>query len=364
MKGTGFGAALVLSTTLTVIIWGREWQALRYLLWAPGWALTGLLALAWPLAMISRHGTKVIGLWVLHISDRVLPPTSHGQFAGETWTCYLVNVVGQGLPWTPLAIAGAALAAYRHHIGIHQGVLRFDRNYPSISAGHRLLWSWTIVPLLLVSVTRARNAHYAIHAMVPWSFWASIALTDMSTILCRRGWTMVRLRQVTLGIFSLLALSYGVGYWLAGACINHHYHSSETAFYQHVGQTLQPGEQITLLYDEWDRDPYHTPFGQIPHDLALRLFYLRHPACWHFGVASLAAHSHTCTYGTSQVSTSSPLLIIGRYRDLKELTRLGNVEVLAYSAAKRWDRRYISLRLWPYITAVAQRPITVSGPSK
>jgi len=362
VKGTGFGAVLVLGTTLTVIIWGREWRTLRYLLWAPGWALAGLLALAWPLLMISQHGTKVIGLWVLHISDRVLPPSSHGQFAGETWACYLLNVFGQGLPWTPLAIAGATLAAYRHHMGTHLGVLRSDRNYPDVSARNRLLWSWTTVPFVLVSITRARNAHYAIYAMVPWSFWASIALTHLSTVLCQRGWAMARLKRVALGVFSLLALSYGIGYWLAGAYVSHH--SPETMFYQRVGQALQPGEQMTLLYDEWDRDPYYTPFGQIPHDLALRLFYLRHPACWHFGVASLAAHAHTCAQGTPQVSTGSPLLLIGRDRDLRELRLLGNVEVLAYSATKRWDRHYVSLRLRPYPAAVTQRASTVAGSSK
>ena len=31
---------------------------------------------------------------------------------------------------------------------------------------------------------------------------------------------------------------------------------------------------LVLLYDDWDRNPYESPFGPIPHDLAVRLFYL------------------------------------------------------------------------------------------
>ena len=41
---------------------------------------------------------------------------------------------------------------------------------------------------------------------------------------------------------------------------------------------------LTLLYDDWDRNPYESPFGLIPHDLAVRLFYLGRSACWHNGL--------------------------------------------------------------------------------
>ena len=40
---------------------------------------------------------------------------------------------------------------------------------------------------------------------------------------------------------------------------------------------------LALLYDDWDRNPYESPFGRIPHDLAVRLFYLGRSACWHIG---------------------------------------------------------------------------------
>ena len=33
----------------------------------------------------------------------------------------------------------------------------------------------------------------------------------------------------------------------------------------------RPGEPLALLYDDWDRAPYPTPFGPVPHDLAVRL---------------------------------------------------------------------------------------------
>ena len=50
--------------------------------------------------------------------------------------------------------------------------------------------------------------------------------------------------------------------------------------------------RLTLLYDDWDRNPYESPFGLIPHDLAVRLFYLGRSACWHIGPSSLLAHDH------------------------------------------------------------------------
>lgn len=143
----------------------------------------------------------------------------------------------------------------------------------------------------------------------------------------------------------LLPLMYGLGYWLAGPKFDHR--RQETRFYENVSHRLYVGEDLALLYDDWDRDPYYTPFGQIPHDLAVRLYYLRHPASWHFGTASLAHYLHTRARVASPSCALTSVVIIGRDRDLEALRVIGSVEVLAHSGTWRWDRSYVAVRLRP-----------------
>ena len=41
----------------------------------------------------------------------------------------------------------------------------------------------------------------------------------------------------------------------------------EWAFYESASRLIPPGESVTLLYDDWDRNPYESPFGAFPHEL-------------------------------------------------------------------------------------------------
>jgi 4-amino-4-deoxy-L-arabinose transferase-like glycosyltransferase len=363
VKGTGFGAVLTLSVVFTVIVWGREWRVLKIFVWAPGWVVAGFLGLGWPLAMVARHGARVVGLWSVHVSGRLTPLAGHGPFAGEASWSYARDILGQGLPWTPLAIAGVLFAIVRRWQTCGAEEEQRSAKYLHVQAGNRLLWAWTFIPLVLVSFTRVRNAHYAIYAMIPWSFWSAFALIRIATVLRHRGWWPARLGQGALATFPLLSLSYGLGYCLVGSQFSHH--GLETDFYERVGRQLRPAEELILLYDDWDRDPYDTPFGPIPHDLAIRLYYLGQPACWHFGVPSLAAHPRMCTRARSPACGSSSLLIIGRDRDLDALGTLGSVQVLARGSTQRWDRSYVAARLWPYVKQSSPSVVPVCNlPSK
>jgi 4-amino-4-deoxy-L-arabinose transferase-like glycosyltransferase len=96
----------------------------------------------------------------MHVVDRVGDRSGHGFFAGESWGEYVLGVLGQGLPWTPLALIGLARAV---------GSLRRGES----TAGDRLMLAWTVVPLVLVSLPGGRNTHYAIYAMAPWSVWSA-----------------------------------------------------------------------------------------------------------------------------------------------------------------------------------------------
>jgi 4-amino-4-deoxy-L-arabinose transferase-like glycosyltransferase len=363
VKGTGFGAALILSVVAAVLIWDRDRATWRRF-WIPaGWILVALLALAWPLAMVVEHGFKVIGLWAMHVAQRVGPQAGHGPFAGESWREYWLNVFGQALPWAPLALVGAsrslgrALGGRGHGYVHHRGNSTAGASRLDLCAGDRLLWAWAIVPLVLVTLASARNAHYAIYALVPWSVWGALGLARLGTRLVGRGCSPGRLRQWAVGGFAALGLAYSLGFWLLGPRLERR--GVEWAFYQAVGRQLPSGQPIVLLYDDWDRDPYPTPFGPIPHDLAIRLYYLNRPACWHFKPEELADHrSGRCPQSTLRGSDDS-LVIIGRERDLPALEHLGRAEVLAQGPSIRWDRTYLLARFWPGSETASRPPSSV-----
>jgi hypothetical protein len=252
-------------------------------------------------------------------------------------------------------MVGAGRSLGRAFLGSHSNQGRATG--VSLDAGDRLLWAWSVVPLVLVSVASARNAHYAIYALVPWSVWAALGLAQLGTRLLARGYSPMRLGGWALSTFTALGLAYGLGFWLLGPRLAHR--GAEWAFYESVGRQLPVGEPLVLLYDDWDRDPYPTPFGPIPHDLAVRLYYLNRPACWHFKFAQLEAHLEgRCSQGTPRES-NAPVLIIGRQRDVPGLERLGRVEILAQGPRVRWDRTYLLARVRPNLETASWAGVKV-----
>ena len=136
--------------------------------------------------------------------------------------------------------------------------------------------------------------------------------------------------------------------YLDRSAINYPDHSH----YENLGRMLPPTTSVILLYDDWDRDTYPTPFGPIPHDLAVRLFYLNHPVCWHSNVRVLVNHGvETCPMHNLHDSRTS-MIIIGRDRDLPALKELGEVDILARSDPIRWDRTYLLARIHPCFETV------------
>ena len=110
----------------------------------------------------------------------------------------------------------------------------------------------------------------------------------------------------------------------------------EWSWYAEAAGHLRPGEPLVLLYDwdgpdPWDRLPYPTPFGPVPHDLAVRLFYLDRPASWRNGPDRLAE--------------PPPFAVVARERDLPALRRLGAVEEVCRGPDHRWDRAFALFRV-------------------
>ena len=323
VKGTGFGAAMVMAVVAAVLAWDRRPEAVRRLIFPAGWLVFGGLALVWPLAMVARYGRGVGSLWLMHVADRVGDRSGHGFFAGESWGEYVLGVLGQGMPWTPLAM-----------IGIYRAVVAARRG--GASAGDRLMLAWTVAPLVLVSLPGGRNTHYAIYAIVPWSIWSALTLARIGDRLRARGRSPERVRRLAVVGLTAVAAAYGLGFGLFGARFDRR--GKEWAFYERAAALVGRDEPLVLLYDDWDRDPYPTPFGPIPHDLAVRLDYLDRPAIWHLEGDSAP---------TEADAPPESLAVVARDRDLPALAELGEVQTLARGPEVRWDRAFRLFRLVP-----------------
>jgi 4-amino-4-deoxy-L-arabinose transferase-like glycosyltransferase len=355
VKGIGFGAVLILSIVAGMLFWQRDLVSLRRLRLPLGWALAVVIALAWPLFMVATHGFAALSLWTMHVSDRLVRQQGPGPFAGEPWWEYVLGLLAQALPWTPLALAGAwrsLVRALGRGAGTRNGV---GAAIPAmVVAGDRLLCVWAFVPLGLLTLAPVKNAHYAISTQVPWSIWAALALARFGAWLRLGGYDRnVLVRAGRVG-FATLGLTYGLGLWLLGPWFDRR--GVEWAFYEVAGRQVPAGMPLTLLYDDWDRDPYESPFGLIPHDLAVRLFYLGRPACWHIGPASLSACDrvagkfspmtlHLVADESSMGPQDTPFAVIGRDRDLPALEQLGQVEIVTRGPSLRRDRTYSLFRV-------------------
>jgi 4-amino-4-deoxy-L-arabinose transferase-like glycosyltransferase len=336
-KGVGFGAALALAAVALVLLWDRDALAWRRLRFAPGWILTGILTLTWPLLVVVRH-PSVVRLWALHVTDRLASHPEH--FTSQNGWQYALGLLTQLLPWAPLALVGAWRA-------LPQAFARRGRG-----GGDRLLFAWAVAPLALLMLATVRNAHYAIHALPPWSVWAALSLTRLGDRWQQRGWSRRRIRTATCGALAALGLAYALGFAWLGPRLDRR--GVEWTFYQSAARQLRPGEPVALLYHvpDWDREPYETPFGPFPHDFAVRLFYLERPASCPSGLDELKREPAVAG-GTGSFA------VIGRDVDLPGLGQLGRVETLARGPSVRSDRTYLLYRVTP---APAAPPIASRNP--
>jgi 4-amino-4-deoxy-L-arabinose transferase-like glycosyltransferase len=327
-KGLGFGAVLVSAVVVLTLAWDRDGPSLRALAFPRGWMLAAALTLAWPILVLVRH-PAALGIWALHVVDRLSSRPEH--FVGEPWWQYAPALLWQTLPWTPLALVGA-WSSLRRAVS-HE------------SSADRLLWAWAVGPAVLVSLATVKNGHYLIYALPPWSIWSALGLVRVGDRLRRRGWTPAQVRRGAYAGFATLGLAYAVGFTALGPWFDRR--GTEWAFYEHAGRALPSAEPLALLYDDWDRKPYPNPFGPVPHDLAVRLYYLNRPACWRESPEALAEHP--------PASWPFAFAVIGRDRDLPALRRLGEIETLARGPTARSDRAFALYRVTPQRPSLAGR---------
>lgn len=207
-----------------------------------------------------------------------------------------------------------------------------------------MLWAWLAGPLVLLSFATVKNAHYAIHALPPCSLFAAWGLMRFGQRLqTARGWTPRQIRRGAWAGFATLGLAYALGFALLGPKVDRR--GVEWGFYQTAAAKLRPGEPVELLYHvpDWDREPYATPFGPVPHDWGVRLYYLGRPASCRFGLE-----------GLKDDLGAPSLAVIGRADDLPGLSALGRVETLAVGPETRRDRSYLLYRVTPRSVAARE----------
>lgn len=326
-KGIGFGAVLVVATVAVFLVWERRWSLARRLFFPPGILLSLTIALAWPLAVWLRY-PSALDVWTLHITDRLASRSQH--FAGERGWEYALSLFWQTLPWTPLSLLGA------WHVLRRPG---------RITGTQALLASWGVVPAVLVSLASTRNAHYLIYALPPWSIWGAISLTRLLDRARLRGVDDRRIKRREVWICATVAASIGLGIGLLGP--GHDRRGVEWGFYARAGRAADVDAPLILLYDDWDRLPYPTPFGPVPHDLAVRLFYLDRPATWTDRLPSRLP--------------ASTVSVIARERDLPVLRKLGRVVLVLDGPTVRWDRTF---GLYQVTATQLARPMNEAPPRR
>ncbi len=328
LKGIVFGAVLIVATLVLILAWDRDWFLLMRLVEPLGLVASLLIALAWPATILSRY-PEALKLWTTHVADRLADRPE--VFAGQaSWWAYAPVALSLTLPWMPFALVGAWRS--------------LRRAWNERGGVDRLLWAWAFAPLVLLSMATVKNPHYAIHALAPWSIWAAPTLVRIGERITARGRSLVRARNWLITSFVVLATAFGLGYGVIAPRLEKR--SIEWGFYERVAGQLKFDDSLVLLYDDWDRLPYPTPFGPVPHDLAIRLYYLKHPVAWREGKGSWPDLPETS------------FLAIGRDRDTAGLSRVGTVERVLQGPPARWDRTYSLYRVTPFGLASATKPET------
>ena len=230
-KGIGFGAVLVGSTAVAVLVWDRDRATLRTL------RLPGGIALAWRSRWPGRS-------WSLRASRgpgpldpaRRRPPgraarrTSRASPGGSTASRRSGRPCpGRRWPWSAR--------------GGRPGPAQARAGGPD-----RLLWAWAVVPAALVSLATVKNGHYLIHALPPLSVWAAMALVAAGGSAPRSpGWTPDGWRGLAAALFAALGLGWAAGFAARPVARPPGVPSGRST--RPPGGPCRPAEPLVLLYD-------------------------------------------------------------------------------------------------------------------
>ena len=219
-KGPLFGTTFLVVTLIGVILWNRDWLAIRRYFWCWGILTYLVVGAAWPIAAYLRF-PDVIDLWMSDYGGRW-----DTGYIGEPGWYYLVQQPWNLFPWTVPALIGLMATA--------RVVFRLDRsmegtgdrgqetgdrgqgtedrrqkpdlgfNVPCplsplpYSKGLRLIWAWAILPIVVFSLFRGKHHHYMLSCLAPWgvlsAFGARAVWRELQTYpdWLRRPWVSLR----------------------------------------------------------------------------------------------------------------------------------------------------------------------------
>ena len=297
----------------------------------PGWCLSALLGLAWPLLAAVRHPSAV-GLWALHVTDRL--SATPEQFAGQGLWAYSWSLLAALLPWTPLVLPGAWRS-------IPRALARGGRG-----GGDRFLWAWAVGPMALLSLATVRNAHYAIHALPPFSVWAAPEPDPTGGPTPRPGGG----RRRRVGYSPLGPVSEPSG-WPTPSASPGSDPGSTAAGKNGPFMSRPPAGSRR---GSPSRSSTRAGLGPLPVRDPVRALPARLG-----GPALLPRPPEPCVFQADDLKPAAgapAFAVIGRESDREALARLGTVETLDRGLAARADRAYVLYRVTPLATPVAARP--------
>ena len=322
-KGIGFGAAItMLPVTITLLI-RRDWSTARRLLDPIGLLGFVLISSVWPLAILARY-PEALPLWWGHVGGRFA-----GRFAGESVIEFGTWPLVALLPWAPWCVVGAI------------GSIR--RLCLAPSEHDLLLISWFFAPILLVGMAESRNSHYILSALPPAAIWGALGVRIWAERRLRFGWTRQRIIVLAGLAVGVVAMGWAVGYAGLGPLVDRLGKGAEWAFVERVA-SRESSVPLVFIYDRpdaepaFDKAPYPTPWGGLPHDLAARLFLSgERPVAWGCLPQVLSALPES----------DRGWIFIARERDAPELAAHGELRLVERGPDLREDRAFVAYHLAP-----------------
>lgn len=149
MKGPLFGTAFLAVSMAAFCFLGRHWDSLRRYVTFWGWLLYFVVGSFWPLLSAYFH-PDVPEVWKSDYGKRW-----DGNYVGEPWFYYLIQVPWNLFPWTIPAIVGLGVTAKRV---FREG----DRVW-------QFIWAWALVPPMVFSAFQGKHHHYMLNCIAPWA---------------------------------------------------------------------------------------------------------------------------------------------------------------------------------------------------
>lgn len=186
-----FGLALIGVSAGLFAITERRWAVWRFLLDPLGWIVMLTLSLAWPIAAY-RVDPSFLDAFRVHNLDRFA-----GVYDGRKGPFFYAYIIPSLLlPWTPLVVGGV-ISGWR------------DRSRPT--SLWRVMASWVIVGLALISASAWKHKHYPIPLLPPFSVIAAYGLERYLREARRTGWSPTAILSATIVLGSLMAVPLSIG---------------------------------------------------------------------------------------------------------------------------------------------------------